>query len=660
MNDAPRTAAIPRARVSRWETPAVGVVLGLAAWFYFWTATTAGSPLTWERTPYDLYNRLAEGFLAGRTSFVEEPPPELAKLANPYDPAQNAPYRRFHDVTYYQGRYYLYFGPGPVLFLLAPWKLVTGSWLPQNLAALAFGWGVALMGVVVLREARARWFPAAPAWLVVSAAAVLCFGNLVPLLLRRPIYYEVAVASGAFFGLLTLWFFLRATAATGRKRAWLVATGLGLGATVSCRPDYVLGSLFFIGVVAWSHRPADGWRAWPAWLRPWLPLALPYAACMAALMAYNHARFGSVGEFGTSYMLAGSNQLGVSQVSPRYVPINLYYYLAAAPHFSAYFPFVLVTGLPPFAAAAGYGGQENIYGFVLVVPAVWAAAGLWPVLRRGAPESALQLWGRAALGLAAGNLLFLLFLMGAANRYLVDFVPTLVVLATVGILEVHTRVAGRWRTLVGGVWLAAVAGTLGVNLALSVQHNELMKYHNPDAYAKLARRANGLAEALFGAARRAGPLRVELTFPKGRTGKLEPLLVTGWSFRADFIYVFYKDDRHVQIGFEHTSYGGALSPPVAVDFDRPHVLEFELGSLYPPAEHPYFDGKSADEVARRKRTLLVKLDGRVVLSGQYDFYDSSPGDVSVGRNPVSDAFGRRFTGVVRGVSRLAPPEPSSP
>jgi hypothetical protein len=84
----------------------------------------------------------------------------------------------------------------------------------------------------------------------------------------------------------------------------------------------------------------------------------------------------------------------------------------------------------------------------------------------------------------------------------------------------------------------------------------------------------------------------------------------------------------------------------------PHVIEVDMGSLYPPVFHPYFDDWSSEAITRRKRTLAVKLDGREVIATQTAFYDSSPGDVAVGRNPVSNAFGRRFTGVVRGVVRL--------
>jgi len=147
-------------------------------------------------------------------------------------------------------------------------------------------------------------------------------------------------------------------------------------------------------------------------------------------------------------------------------------------------------------------------------------------------------------------------------------------------------------------------------------------------------------------------MRIRLMLPAERTGKLEPLLVTGLSFRADFLYIFYPDDQHIQIGFEHTSYGGPLTkPPIAVDYAVEHSLEIEMGSFYPPVEHPYYDGMTTEEITRRKRTLRVALDGREILAGTYDFYDSSPGDISVGRNPVSEAFGRRFTGRIISVER---------
>jgi hypothetical protein len=136
-------------------------------------------------------------------------------------------------------------------------------------------------------------------------------------------------------------------------------------------------------------------------------------------------------------------------------------------------------------------------------------------------------------------------------------------------------------------------------------------------------------------------------------GQLEPLVVTGLSFKADFVYLYYTDEHHIQVGFEHTSFGGALTKPaLEVDYAAEHTVEIDMGSLYPPVDHPYFDGVATGDVTRLKRTLRVKLDGREILSGDFAFYDSSPGDVTVGANPVSDAFGKRFTGEILDISRV--------
>ncbi|HVT73235.1 MAG TPA: hypothetical protein VHD61_08870 [Lacunisphaera sp.] len=647
-----------RRAAGRVENAAVAALLALAAWFYFWTATSAGSPLTFDRPAYDLYNRLADGFLAGHTYFPEAPPPELAQLADPYDPAQNAPYKKYHDVSYYRGHYYLYFGPTPALVLLAPWKLLTGTSLPQNLAVAAFAWGSGLLGVLLLRGLRDRHFPGTPRWVFVAAAAAVLLGDLFPVLLRRPVYYELAIASATFFSLAAMGCFFRAVGGGRSRASWLAGAGLGLGLAVAGRPNCLFGVAAFLAAWGWlrwqRERPRDP-AGWWRCLAAMAPLLLPLGLVGLGLAAYNQARFGSFLEFGMKYQLAGGNQLHLRLLNPAFVPVNLYYYLWAPPQLSAYFPFIQVTPLLPFHAPAGYTGEENMYGLLFSVP--WLLAGGWLHRavreRAGVDAGALREFAVCASAWIAGVIVFLLQTAAANNRYLLDFVPLGMVLAGTGVLAGEARDPGWRRSLARLGWGAALAWTVLFNVFVSLQHNDLLAYHNPVTYRRLAHAFNHWSQWL-GLDRR-GPLRIDLTWPKNRTGKLEPLVVTGLSFRADFLYVFYKDDAHLQLGFEHTSYGGKLTDPIAVDYDLPHELGVEMGSLYPPVDHPQFDGVAPDTIDRRKHTLRVTLDGRVVLEGRFDFYESSPGDVTIGRNTVSDAFGRRFTGVVRSVTRR--PEP---
>src|SRR5580658_9426275 len=202
------------------------LVLALAGWFYLWTATSAGSPLSTKLQQDDLYNRLADGFLAGQLSFLEKPNPALADLQDPWDPAQNAGLSTFHDVSYFRGKYYLYFGAAPAILLLAPWKAVTGTYLGENVAAAVFSWlgvGASIGLVLVLRR---RHFPALGGWIGGTCLVGLAFGNFAAILLRRPVYYELAISSAYAFAMAALLCIALAQGGGTRRRLWLALAGL--------------------------------------------------------------------------------------------------------------------------------------------------------------------------------------------------------------------------------------------------------------------------------------------------------------------------------------------------------------------------------------------------------------------------------------------------
>ncbi len=641
------------------------IVLAIAAGFYFWTATSAGSPATAGLQSDDLYNRLADGFLSGQLGFVEVPNPAIAQLDDPWDPAQNGPLRQFHDVSYFEGRYYLYFGAPPAFLLLAPWKFLTGTYLAQNIAVAVFAWLGALGAVAAILAIRVRWFPTTPAWVTGLCCVVAAFGNFVPVLLRRPVYYELAVASAYAFTMAALFALVKVAAGASRRRFWL-ATAAGLyGLAIASRPSLLFGAV----VLAVPLLPAlREWRSGAAvgraaLLRDVVALAAPLALTIGAILAYNQARFGNPFEFGTSYMFSGVHPQRDVVTTFRFLPANLWFYLLAPAHLIAHFPFVDVIGIPWFRYPAGFTGVENVYGLFPNLPFFWMIVAAVPLLRlRTAPDARLRDLLLGMLVLSAINLLFLMRVGGAANRYMVDWIPVLVPIACAGVFHAEQRLLpGARRSLARAVWMSALAITIAVNLFVSLQHNDLLKFHNPAAYSRLAHAFNRVPHLLgLDSADLVGPVRVRLTFPEGRQGGADPLIVTGHSFRADFLYVVYTDARRIQIGFEHTSYGGPVTAPLTIDRTAEHELEVEMGSFYPPREHPFFDGMDAAEVERLKRTFRVRLDGREILSGTYDFYDSSPGDVSVGRNPVSDAFGRRFTGNVLEVERTGMFEPGGP
>ena len=632
-------------------------VLVAAGLFYLWTATSAGSPMSSKLQQDDLYNRLADGFLAGQLSFVERPNPALADLQDPWDPSQNAGLSPFHDVSYFHGKYYLYFGPAPAVLLLAPWKALTGGYLGENVAAAVFSWlGVAAsMGLVLVL--RRRHFPSIGGWVIGLCFAGLAFGNFAAILLRRPVYYELAIASAYAFAMGSLLFLALAQGRGARRRLWLSLAGLSYGLVLASRPNYLFGAVvlavpFVPEWWAWRTRGALDLRRLRGDL---LAVGAPLAAVGLLLVTYNALRFGSPSEFGTYYMLSGLHPQHEAGTSARFLPTNLWFYFLAPAQLSAYFPFFEVIHMPWFQLPAGYTGEEDAYG-LCNMPFYFMALGLvWASWDARLPcRALLRDLAVGVLALFACNLLVIGRVGGAANRYMVDLFPALLPLACLGVLWMEWE-GGRRRLLMRVAWIGALAYTAAFNVFVSLQHNDLLEHYNPAAYRRLAHFFDHVSSWMGETApSKTGPLRLRLRFPRGLTGHLEPLVVTGLSFKADFIYLFYTDDSHIQVGFEHTSYGGALTkPPVAVDYSAEHTMEIEMGSLYPPLAHPYYDAMGPSDVARLKRTLRIALDGRVLLSGDYSFYDSSPGDVSVGSNPVSSAFGKRFTGQILSASRGA-------
>ena len=133
MTDHPSPA--PASPLASWALAAIcAVTVGL----YALLACTRDPELGNRAAADAYYNQLVDGFRSGQLSLKHDAPAGLAALADPYDPAANGDFRgtvytdtnRVHDLTYYQGKLYLYFGVTPALLLFWP-AAMTGHYVSQ-------------------------------------------------------------------------------------------------------------------------------------------------------------------------------------------------------------------------------------------------------------------------------------------------------------------------------------------------------------------------------------------------------------------------------------------------------------------------------------------------------------------------------------------------
>lgn len=653
----PATGLAPATAQEAW-TRLLGLVVTLAiSVLLLWTVLGK-----WEfphpgGVQSDYYNRLLRGFERGQLSLDLPVPEPLARLATPWDPAQRpAGLVVPPDVSYANGKFYLYFGVVPVVTLLWPFKLLTGLELPFPYALATFVLGAFwLLSALWWRVGREQ-FPRSSAWTRVGGIVVLglCGGLLV--LARRANFWELPIAAGQFY----LAAFLACAYAAWRAprpARWLVLAGLALGLAIGCRPTLVVtGAGLAVLVVALAVRAGRaGGSPVRAFIQHSLWAGVPLAACVVALLSYNHARFGSPFEFGLNYQLTSVYEAKARHFSLSYIPFNLRAYFWALPEIGRYFPFLTQPVLP--TAPAGYYSAEFVYGLLWVCPVILGGVlTVWQLARRREelPADAALLAGVCGAMAICTTGLMLCF-NTAVSRYEADFLPWWLWFGLLGFAAWEQRAerpGGGRAGFVAAVALSSLCAFFG-----SSALHDMLRNRNPEAFTALGRVFNTPVAWWESARGEAfGPVEMDVYFSIRPGAGREPLLVLGRHERrsAQFTVEHLSDER-VKFGFAAAGQDWIETEAIALARGRSHRVRLEAGSLYPPAEHPLFAGRSPAEIAGVKNWVRIEVDGRVLLDRVADTPDISPDEVGCG---VDRRIGRSgtFSGVIdRVVRRGLPP-----
>ncbi len=618
----------------------VFLTAAVIVWFYVWTVNPEGNRPVLVTSGDGYYNLLTRGFLKGQSALDRVVDPAMLALKDPYDPAQRAGLG-LHDASYYRGRYFIYFGVTPVVVAFAPVRLLTGEFIEERFAIAWFAAVGFLLSVVVLLDVRRRHFAGAPGWVLLLGVLALGLATMVPPLLRRPSIWEVPIAAGYAGFMLTLFCTWRAIRAKRGGWIWLGAASLAMGLTVGARPTYLPGAVVLLAplVLRW-------WVGQPNRRRGLAAAALgPVIAVGAGLAAYNYVRFGSITEFGQTYQMAGDDIRGLKLFGPGYMAYNFRIYVLAAAGLSPFFPFITV--IDPPVAPSGQFGIENPYGLLPCLPWVVLAAVAFRVRPGKGAGYELNFWVGGTLAATLATMAVVFCFGGACGRYMVDFTPALTLLAGVGALALMVRTRGFLRRMSGGLVVVLAVWSAGFGLLASFQHNGLFQVEYPKVYRGLAlafNRPGYLWDRLAGT--KYGPVEMTVVFPEGKAGKIEPLLVTGRNFRSDYVYVHYLAEDSVRFAYEHTSYGGASSAAVKIRPGARHTLLIEAGSLYPPADHPYFSQMPRAQARLRQRRISVRLDGVVVFQRNADLYDAASRIPDIGTSAGRPGFPQPFSGKI--------------
>lgn len=418
------------------------LVLAAACGIYYYFIS-AGGLRNWP--VYGTYLDLqADAFRAGHTYLPLKPAPELLRAANPRDRI-NIRYWAL-DLSYFEGKYYTYWGPVPALVQALVKSLlgITRTIGDQYIGLVSACLNTIAGGLIIERMGR-RLFGAVPK--VVLIFGIFAFACANPMLhnvttagtyISAILAAQALLAVGVLFAFDSVWY--AGTSSARRSRLWLAGLfwGLALASRVTVLPTIA----FLIGVTAL----AEAWLSERRWFQAFLNslwLGLPVAAVGVALLVYNYVRFRDPLQFGLYLQLSGYPPMRFER---QYWIPNLYTYTLRAFHASCQFPYIWQTWwIKPSAAfpegfylPGDYNTDEPVVGWLRAVPITWCIGFAFWFLPRSRAKLQLRhgrvyLWCLLAFG-AMGTLtgLTAIGVYATTMRYLGDVTPGLVLLGLLG------------------------------------------------------------------------------------------------------------------------------------------------------------------------------------------------------------------------------------
>jgi len=373
----------------RWiDSPALGFIVSVLLVFGVWMAAsvyacwfTSQGYFPVFRDKFNAYVELGDAFLHGRVALLERPDPRLIAIRDPVndvDAREKVPYHL--DLSYFNGKYYAYWGPVPAL-LNAAIQAATGKKPAGAVSPLIFycGYGAAL--AIILLIIRARVYPRAPGISVVLYLLVGMYNLPYVFMLSRNDVYETAVMAGQcflFVGLVGWLIYL-----VSRRSGWLILAGVGYALAIGSRYNLALAVFIFLLFAAWDFLREGSFTR--TGLRRAVLLLLPLIGMAGLLFFYNYIRFGNPIQTGLQYQLADPH-FQHQYYAARFIPSNVYVYLFSPASLHLKFPFVITREIDPSSnpiwaqLVTGKEFEQAMLGGLPWTPILWLTVVLIPLL----------------------------------------------------------------------------------------------------------------------------------------------------------------------------------------------------------------------------------------------------------------------------------------
>lgn len=424
----------------------------------------------------------------GKVYLEKAPSEELTSLENPYDTTQRneKSLKRgidyIWDASYYNGKYYSYFGILPALVVLVPYHLLTGKYMLISMAILIFS----LLTIWSLKELIInifeRYFKNTPFKIMIFSMLILLFGTQILFLNGRPKFYELAVISGLFFATAGINFLFMGIKQKDIKYKYIFLSSLFLSLSVACRPTMLFTSLIalpvFIKIFIKKFKEKRNIGKSIA------SICIPYILIGSLLMYYNYIRFNSIFEFGASYQLTVND---MSNLKNRVMTIGtgIICNLFGIPSFTSSFPFIETNqNVLPFYGY--YYIEDMIGGLFILTPicfAIFSLRKLWKKSENKEVCYAILTFSVIGLILCIASIM----MAGSLQRYLIDYGWMLIIAGIMSFVELrNVYKTDEGKHLLDKILKILVVYIVIINLCAGIHaEKNYFKHYSPERFYKL-------------------------------------------------------------------------------------------------------------------------------------------------------------------------------
>lgn len=432
-----------------------------------------------------LYVQQLDAWLKGQLHLDFAPDSRISAMANPYDTSDY--YRQqvgiIFDRTYYDDKYYTYYGIAPLLMTYLPIYAVTGK-VPAQIVVTTI---LALLAVIALHALVTCWYR--------------CFevkGNLLLLLLGQMtlpavgmVYYLQTALTHYHFPMISVIFWTcLATIALLKcwecakeyqRNLWLALAGISIVMVVLSRPHVLIMALTLSLPLWLMAMQALKMRQLFFTRNNVLSLTVPVVLGAAFVMWHNYTRFDSPFQFGQQIVLSAFNTVDYQGGFNLTIISDLCYHLLFAPFdFAENFPFLAIheasaddrTNYMFSFSTIGYFSYPVLWALFLIVLKLPSRTYRHPIFKEYAGSfgfDVLRVTYGALTVVALLSVFFTyLWCQLTVERFMADSAWALTLVALFLLLHhIHYNATSKAAQLLYVIVVAALVKSLGLGIMLS-------------------------------------------------------------------------------------------------------------------------------------------------------------------------------------------------